>query len=265
MKIIKLILLSTSMLLLVCSCGPSQREKAVEKINEAKTQIAKGDTLSAIGILETIESQFHKAKVQIGVSKNISDDLFRQLIDSRMAQMVLLDHKIAALEKNFSKEKTEFDSFIQYVPLKLSFNRSWNKSFLQVNLDERGEIFLTSHYMGKEWLKHTAIRVYDEGIQVKTPEIPLEDPNNRKSDFLEYKWEKVSYTEGRSDSTVRFIAENSTRKLKCVYLGANYYYILLEDFNISAIKDAWELSQAIKGKKALKMEIADLEKKRSLI
>jgi hypothetical protein len=45
---------------------------------------------------------------------------------------------------------------------------------------------------GKDWLNHTSIRVYDQGLQVRSGVVPLDDPNNRQSDFLDYKWEKVS-------------------------------------------------------------------------
>jgi hypothetical protein len=265
MKIRKRLFWAISILFLIGSCGPSQREKAVEKTNEAKAFITNGDTLQAIEILVSIPRQFPKAKVQIGVSKNLADELYRQLIDNRMAQISSIENTISTLEKNFTKEKTEFDTYVQYIPVNQYFKRSWNKSFLQVNLDERGEIFLTSHYMGKEWLRHTAIRVYDEDIQVKTPEVALDDPNNRKSDFLEYKWEKVSFTEGKSDSIIRFITKNYHRKLKCVYLGSSHYYIILEDYNISAIKEGWELSEAIKRKKQLNSEISELTKKRDAI
>ena len=255
-----------AVLLLLCSpfysCGPSQREKAVGKINEAKAQIISGDTLKAIETLGTVHTMFPKAKVQIEVSANMVDDLYRQMIDNRKEKLKTVDTQIDSLSAFFTKEKTEFDRYVQYIPKRLSFNHSWNKSFLQVNLDERGEIYLTSHYMGKDWLRHTAIRIYDGDLQVKTPTVPLDDPNNRESDFLDYKWEKVSYTDGKSDSTIRFIAENSDRKLKCVFLGKRYYYILLEYYNSKAIKDAYYLSRAIKSKSKLETEIKEFEARR---
>jgi hypothetical protein len=232
------------------------------KSNEAKAIIEQGDTLKAIEMFETIPSKFPKAKVQVGVSEKIVDDLYRQLIDNRKAQLAATERQIVKMEKNFVKEKTEFDLYVQYVPKQLSVNKSWNRSFIQVNLDERGEIFLTSHYMGKDWLRHTAIRVYDEEIEAKTPDVPLSDPNNRESDFLEYKWEKVAYIDGKSDEVIKFIVDNKNRDLKCVYIGSNYYYIILEDFNKEAICNAYLLSQAIKRRAEINKQIKELEAKR---
>jgi len=251
------------LLFVVYSCGSSQRDKALTKSNEAKLIIEQGDTLKAIGMFEAIPSQFPKAKVQVGVSKNIVDDLYRQLIDNRKAQLAATERQIGILEKNFVKEKTEFDLYVQYVPKQLSLSKSWNRSFIQVNLDERGEIFLTSHYMGKDWLRHTAIKIYDEELQAKTPDVPMSDPNNRESDFLEYKWEKVAYMNGKSDEVIKFIVDNKERDLKCVYIGSNYYYIILEDFNKEAICNAYLLSLAIKRKADLINQIKELEKRRN--
>jgi hypothetical protein len=245
------------------SCGPSREEKAIAKMNEAKKIFTKGDTIYAIDVLKSIPSIFPKAYIQIADSKKMKDEFFSLMIDSRKAKLSVTEVQISKIEKNFTKEKTDFDVYTQYIPKTLSLNHSWNKSFLQVNLNELGEIFLTSNYMGKEWLNHKAIKVYDGGLQVKTPEIPSNDPNNRKCDFLDYKWEKVSYTDGKSDSTIRFIVKNIDRQLKCAFIGANYYYIILEDFNKEAIRDAYNLSVAIKNKNEIIRQIKELESKRN--
>jgi hypothetical protein len=263
MKNLKLISVVISISLIVFACGLSQRDNAAGKLNEAKALIAEGDTLKAIEILKSIPVQLPKAKIQVGVSKNMTDDLYRQMIDNRKAQVASTEKLITALELNFSKEKTQYDMFVQYTPLYLSKSKSWNRSFLQVNLDERGELFLTSNYMGKDWLRHTSIKIYDEELQSKSPEVPLNDPNNRESDFLDYKWEKVSYTNGKSDSVIKFIVDNINRDLKCVYIGENYYYIILEEINKEAIKDAYNLSNAIRRRNDLKNKIKELETKRN--
>jgi len=256
------LLLTILIILTVTSCGPSQEEKADGKINEAKKIVASGDTLQAIDVLKSIPVLYPKAIFQVDASKKMVSKLYLQMIDSKNEQLLATEATITELEKNFTKEKTEFDRYVQYIPNKLSFARSWNKSFLQVNLDERGEIYLTSNYMGKDWLKHTAIKVYDDGFQIKTPTVPLTDPNNRESDFLEYKWEKVSYMGEKSDSTIQFIVKHNNRQLKCVFIGKNYYYIILEDFNKEAIRDAYNLSVAIKNRNELIRQIKELEAKR---
>ncbi|HNW51435.1 MAG TPA: hypothetical protein PKH79_10150 [Prolixibacteraceae bacterium] len=254
----RLIVLSI-LVLAILSCGPSQQEKAAATMDEAQQFISNGDTLKAIETLRKVHTLYPKASEQISASEKRIDELFGQLTDSRKEQINSCNKKIAELEKNFKKEKTEFDLYKQYIPNELSFNRSWNKSFLQVNLDERGEISLTSHYMGKDWIKHTSIKIYDDGLEFKAPEVPLDSPNNRESDFLDYKWEKVTYTGSIADSTIRFIAQHSNRQLKCVFIGKSHYYIILEDFNKEAIKNGYNLSVALKDKAQTEKQLKELE------
>ena len=243
------------------SCGPSQRELAVKQINEARQLALDGDTLKSFALLDSVRMKFPKAEVQIGVAANIKNGLCQQLIDNRQFQLIHNDSVVANLETKFTKEKTEFDTYVQYIHKRQSFNRSWDRSFLMVHLDERGELYLASNYMGKEWLYHTGIRVYDGQLQAKSGKVPLDDPMNHRSDFLDYKWEKVSYMNGKSDSVIQFIAEHPKLNLKCVFLGKRYYYILLEDYDVEAVVDALALSKAIKLKAKLEDEIAAFKKR----
>lgn len=239
------------LLMIAFGCGPSQRELAVQQINLAKQSLLQQDTMLAISQLDSVKLKYPKADVQKVVAQNMLAGLYRELVDGLMLQQSETDSIIIELEKKFVKQKTEFDQYIQYIPKRQSFDRTWDRSFIQVNLDERGELYLTSNYMGENWLEHTGIRVYDGNLQAKTEKVPLDDPFNHRSDFLDYKWEKVSYLNGKSDSIIQFIAENPKLDLKCVFLGKRYYYILLEDYDIQAIVDALSLSQAIKKKKSL--------------
>ena len=246
------------------ACGPQPRELAVKKINEGKNVLAGGDTIRAIEIFDSVKVLYPEATVQVEVVNKIVSELYRQMIDRCMLEIDQADSIISVYEKNFKKEKTEYDKYVQYIPKRQTFNRSWDRSFLQVHLDERGEFYLISNYMGKDWMKHTGIRVYDKKLQAKSEKVPLDDPNNHQSDFLDYKWEKVSYTEGRSDSVINFIVEHPDLKIKCVFMGKQYYYILLESYDVEAVVDAYHLSKAIKRKKALEEELKRLKFKQSL-
>ncbi len=250
---------------LFAACGPSPRERAIGIIHRAGEAAAEGDTVSALQRLDSVILFFPKATLQAGIARNMREELYRQIIERKKEQLDSTAGIIQSLEENFRKEKTEFDTYVQYIHKRQTFNRSWDRSFLQVNLDERGELNLTSHYMGKEWMYHTAIRVYDDTLQQKSGSVPLDDPDNRRSDFLDYKWEKVTYRNGKSDSVIQFISDHAERKLKCVFQGKQYYYILLEDYDIEAVKDALALSLAIRQKKNLNTEIARLESDRRKI
>ncbi len=254
-------ILTIILLAFFISCGPSQREKADTSIKSARQLIVSGDTLQAIALLDSVSILYPKAESQIAVSKNIKSDLYRQMADNRKLKLIRNDSIIEALENRFNIEKTRFDMYTQYHHKRQTLARSWDRSFLQVHLDERGEFHLSSNYVGKEWLEHTGIRVYDGELQEISGRIPLENPLNHRSDFLDYKWEKISYMNGEADSVMYFIAENRHLNLKCVFLGKQYHWILLEDYDIQAVVDALDLSEAIKMKARIEEEIAFFEAK----
>ncbi len=246
--------------LFLFSCGPSDEEKARTKLSHAQLLLEKNDTAAALLHLDSIPRLFPKAVYSLNAAKNLLSEVKFDLLHRREAQLDSLKVKIIALEKPFSKEKTEFDRYTQYVHNRQTFQRAWDRSYIQVHLDERGEIYLSSNYHGEKWLDHTALRVYDQGDDAKTEEIPIGDPNNHRSDFMEAKWEKVSYREGKDNGVMEFIAEHSGRNLKAVFLGKEYYYIILESYDKQAVKDALALSGALKQKSALEKEISSLRK-----
>jgi hypothetical protein len=130
-----------------------------------------------------------------------------------------------------------------------------------LHLDERGELYISSNYYGNQWLNHIGMRVYDGVFQAKTDSVPLDDPNNHHSDFMDLRWEKVSYTKGRDNGVIQFIADNADRNLKAVFLGQRMYFIVLEQFDKQAVKDALALSNALKLRIQLQMEIKKLQSK----
>ncbi len=248
-----------SITLIVVSCKPSQRELAVIKTNEAQKYLDSGDTLKALSILDSLPVLYPKAKFQIDVSKNIKDEIYRQLIDKKKEQLNNINNSITELEPKFLKEKTEFDLYTQYIPLEQVKIRSRNATYLQVNLDERGELFLSSNYYGKAWANHYSVKVYDGSISAETPKVSSDSHLRTTNSFLDYKWEKVSYTEGSSNDVIKFIIENKDKQLKCAF---NSYIIFLDKSNIEAIINSYNLSLAIKKVSSLKEEIKLLEKKR---
>jgi hypothetical protein len=243
------------------SCGPSEEDKARAKLNLAKTLLSKQDTSNALLQLDSIPSLFPGAVYSVNAAKNLGSEIRFELLQQKEAELDSLNIKITALEKSFVKEKTQFDRYTQYIHKRQTFKRAWDRSYIQVHLDERGELFLSSNYHGEQWLNHTGLRVYDQGEDAKTEKVPLDDVNNHHSDFMEAKWEKVSYRNGKSDAVIEFIANNVDRRLKAVFLGDRHYYIILETYDKEAVRDALALSKAIKAKTQLEAEVLDLQNK----
>lgn len=249
------------LVLVFSACGPSDEDKARTKLNEAKTLLAKNDTATAIRKLDSIQKLYPEAVYSANAAKNLVQEVNFDLLHRKEAALDSLKVKIEELEKPFKKEKTEFDRYTKYIHKRQTFERAWDRSYIQVHLDERGDIYLSSNYHGDKWLNHIALRVYDQGDDAKTEEIPVGDINNHHSDFVDSKWEKVTYRNGKDNGVMEFIAKNADRRLKAVFLGDEYYYIILETYDKQAVKDALALSKALKQKNKTENQVKSLQSK----
>jgi hypothetical protein len=243
------------------ACGPSDEEKARVKLNQAKVLLAKQDTTAALRKLDSIPKLFPEAIYTSNAAKNLITEVCFAELQIKEALLDSVRVQIKELEKSFIKEKTEFDRYTRYIHKRQAFKRAWDRSYIQVHLNERGDLYLSSNYHGKNWLNHYGLRVYDSGDAAKTDSIPLNTVDNHHSDFMEVKWEKVTYRNGKDNGVIEFIANNVDRRLKAVFLGRKYYYIILETYDKKAVRDALALSKEIKRTKKLETEVKALQTK----
>lgn len=260
MKYSVIILFFVSVFLL-SACSSSDEEKARAKLNYAQALLERHDTLNALLQLDSISGLFPKAVYSANAAKNLSKQINFEILQSKERELDSLIVQIEELGKSFNTEKTQYDRYTQYIHKRQSFERAWDRSYIQVHLDERGELYLSSNYHGKNSLNHYGLRVYDGNDAARTDSIPVGDVDNHQSDFMEAKWEKVSYRNGRDNGVIEFIAQNTNRNLKAVFLGKEYYYIILESYDKLAVKDALELSKAMKRKTQLTAEIKSIQNK----
>ncbi len=260
MKFSTVIIVILASLYLV-SCGPSDEDKARVKLNYAKSLVENHDTTEALLQLDSISILYPKAAYAANAAKNMINEINIDLLQNYGTELDTLENHISGMEKSFVPEKTDIDRYTRFIHKRQTFDRGWDRSYIQVHLDETGELYISSNYYGKNWLNHVAIRVYDGKDDAKTDTIPLGSVYNHHSDFMDLKWEKVTYRDGKDNGVIDFIARNANRRLKAVFLGKEYYYIILEDYDKIAIRDALALSHAFKKRIQLKNKIASVQKK----
>ena len=258
------IFLTLFVIRLLCSCGPTDEDRARVRMNFVQQLLQQHDTLNALAHLDSIPRLYPKAVYSANAAQNLRNEIVYQLLKQKISALEVTEKSIPQLSSVFEAEKTEFDRYSQYTHKRQRTDNSWDRSFLRVNLDERGEISLTSYYFGNQWLDHTAIRVYDQGDAAKTTEVALGSVDNHHSGFMETKLEKVTYRGEKNLEVIQFIASNTGRRLKAAFIGKRNYYIVLEEFDKSAFRDAILLSEALKKKTTLEKEIKALQKSLNL-
>jgi len=115
---------------------------------------------------------------------------------------------IDSLIKEFNPEKGEFDKFTNYIHNRQGTDKTWSRSFIQVYLNEKRDLFLTSNYYRGQWLNHNALSIEGEGLSAKTDSVPIDNVNNHHSEFSGSKWEKVTYHGELTDKVIALIAVN---------------------------------------------------------
>jgi hypothetical protein len=241
------------------SCGKSDKKVASERFATAGVLLQKGDTTSALRELDSVQALFPKIFEISEKARNLGNKVNSELLYRKQQQLKIANEHVADLEALFNKEKTEFDYFARYVYKDQKSKQRLNHSYIEIHLNERGDLYISSNYFGNEWLEHTAIRVYDNIFQAKTDTVSLNDPNNHRSDFMNMHWEKVSYKNGKDNGVIQFIADNSDRNLKAAFLGKRMYFIVLETLDKQAVKSALQLSNAIKKRTQVQNEIKELK------
>jgi len=242
------------------ACKPTDEQKARIRISNAKLLLEKGDTLNALLQLDSV-SLYPEAIYSANAAKNMVTEINFSLLKNLSLELDSVVAKIARLEIFFDKEKTEFDRYVQYIHKKQNQQNAVGRSFIKVYLDEIGTLYLGSNYFGKSLLNHYALRVYDGDISAKTDSVPIGSQENHQSDFLDYKWEKVLYLNGRDKGVIEFIANNAERELKAEFIGRQRQYFVLSAWDKQAVREALALSNVLKQRTQLQKLIQRLQKK----
>ena len=243
------------------ACGPSQSELASKKIRISESLLAKGDTVNCLLHLDSVPKLYPEAGSELNKAIRITNRIYTFQLSYQREKLTSAKTAILTLIRDFKPEKGEFEKYTVYIPNRQVFDKSWSRSFVQVYLNEKGDLTLASNYYGEQWLNHTSLRIEKEGLTVKTDSVPLDNINNHHNDFGGTNWEKVTYKGTQADLVIAMIAANWDKKLKAVFKGKSSYIMWLEDYDKKAIKNSYELSKAFKIKSEAEKLIPVLEKK----
>lgn len=250
-----LILLWIFMLL---GCGPSREQQASERLQEAIALRDSGQFNLAKLKLDTLIENFSdlpEQSVRAGeVLRNIQIMEQERNLTYLDSMLALKREELTPLMKNFIKSE-EYGPQTVLIHKRQKPENSYNRTFLRAHLNEEGEFYISSRYYGTHWIYHNQIKVYNQGESVLSEEVPEDGFNNRRFEDDDSKWEIVNYKEGKDNGIVDFIATNWNKSLKVQFIGKKYHYIVMEQFDKAAIRDAYEISFVLK-------EIDGLEKEK---
>lgn len=258
MKFFHLSLLS--IVLLFSSCGPSSEEKAQELLKSAQTAIQGQDYNMAKLKIDSIDLLYPNEIETIAQGKHLLLNI--TLIEQKQSLayydtlIVKREKNFEALKKSFVYEAGKFEGYAgTYIHKRQQVKNSHDRTYIRAYLDEKGDFYISSRYHGKGHIHHNRIKVYNDGLFAETKAIEENSFDNRSFDDGEDYWETVNYRNGNDNGVVSFIVNNYDQRLKVEFKGKKHHYIVMEQFDKEAIRDAYNLSLII-------TELTELKKDR---
>lgn len=242
---------------LVTACGDNGETEARQHLQKAELALKAGKFNEAKLQIDSIRTQYPKAfdvrKEGIGLMQQI--DLLEQqrslaFLDSTLAvqqQLVAEAKEGLVLEKD-----TAYQEIGNYFDPKQTVERTLYRSFLRGQVDEKGNMTLTSIYWGGRNAHHHAVKVVaKDGTFAETP---ASDDVYKTSD-LGYQVEKADYPLGKDGGVIAFIAMNhGVQTMKAHYIGERSYVINVRPEDSEAMVKLYKLSQVLTALEQTKKE-----------
>jgi len=238
-------------LLLMVACGPSKQELAQALLEDAQMAIDSSDYYLARLKVDSINLLYPNQIEEVAAGKKM---MWRIELTEQKQSLAYYDTLLVQrqkdferLKKNFVYQAGKFEGYEgTYIHKRQRIANSHDRTYLRAYLNEKGEFYISSRYHGKSHIYHNSIKVYDAGLFAESEEIPESSFDNRRFDDGEDYWETVNYRNGSDNGVVSFIVNNYDKRLKVEFKGKKHYYIVMEQFDKEAIRDAYNLSLIIK-------------------
>ncbi len=256
----KKIIFGAAVLAMMTAACSADKKNAGELFQRAEVSFAKGDYSLAKLQIDSIRTLYPKAidvrKAAIGLMQQI--DLHEQqktvaYLDSMMQiKQAVLD----AIKEKFVFEKdTAYQEVGNYFYPTQVVEKNVGRSFLRAQVNERGEMLLTSIYCGAGNIHHTAVKVSNGGDTFA--QTPVSSDGYETTD-LGRVIEKADYRLPNDGGVTAFVESNSEKKsLKLEFLGDRNYKTQMPASDIKAITEVADLARVLAGMEEIRKELQE--------
>lgn len=215
----------------VCAAGMLLACNGVEKQAEGKLEAARkayeqGDYASAKLLIDSIKILYPKAFDARRAGNNLLMEVELKVQERNIAYIdSVLTVEQARLDSILPGYVLEKDTAYQQVGHYLSplqvIEQNLHRSYLRFQVDERGELSMTSVYCGSTPIHHIAVRVTaPDGSYAETPS----SKDSYETTVLGECIEKADYAQGSDGDVIKFICLNSDKNLRVTYHGDRTYH-----------------------------------------
>lgn len=253
MKPNKLIALPLFMALFSCN---SDEKKAEELFQRAESSFATGDYSLAKLQIDSIRTLYPKAfevrKAGIKLMQQVDLQEQQKTLVYLDSVMAVKQASLDSIKGNFVLEKdTAYQEVGNYFYPTQTVEKNIGRSFLRGQVNERGEMSITSIYCAGGKLHHRAVKVSVDDLFAETPI----SPDCYESTDLGKAIEKADYKLGADGGVIAFIKANQDKKrIRLEFIGDRNYKTTMQPNDIKAIAELSRLAQVLSSIEAIKKE-----------
>lgn len=253
MKLNKLIALPLFMALFSCN---SDEKKAEELFQRAESSFATGDYSLTKLQIDSIRTLYPKAfevrKAGIKLMQQVDLQEQQKTLVYLDSVMAVKQASLDSIKGNFVLEKdTAYQEVGNYFYPTQTVEKSIGRSFLRGQVNERGEMSITSIYCAGGKLHHRAVKVSVDDLFAETPI----SPDCYETTDLGKAIEKADYKLGSDGGVITFITANQDKKrIRLEFIGDRNYKTTMQPNDIKAIAELSRLAQILSSIEAIKKE-----------
>lgn len=253
MKLNKLIALPLFMTLFSCN---SDEKKAEELFQRAESSFATGDYSLTKLQIDSIRTLYPKAfevrKAGIKLMQQVDLQEQQKTLVYLDSVMAVKQASLDSIKGNFVLEKdTAYQEVGNYFYPTQTVEKNIGRSFLRGQVNERGEMSITSIYCAGGKLHHRAVKVSVNDLFAETPI----SPDCYETTDLGKAIEKADYKLGSDGGVIAFITANQDKKrIRLEFIGDRNYKTTMQPNDIKAIAELSRLAQILSSIEAIKKE-----------
>lgn len=261
-------------ILFICLCviisACTDVEKlANERLENARIAFEQGDYNGAKLQIDSIKILYPKAfnarKAGIGLMQEVEMKEQEKTLAYLDSVLSIKQTEFESIKKKYLFEKDEeYETIGRYLHPSQVIEKNLNRSFLRFQVDERGNMSMTSIYCGARNIHHTAVKVSTNDSFAQTPT----SPDSYETSNLGIKIEKADYKLGEDGDVIGFICLNKEKSIKVEFIGERNYAIQMNKADKESAYMTYELAKLLSTitqlnseREECKRKIAFIEKK----
>jgi len=212
-------------LLFTIACN-SNKKQATAYFNNAQKLYEQGEYASAKNNLDSIKKLFPKEfeiqKQSLQLRRQVELKEQERNLSFCDSMLNVLLPKAESMKSGFLFEKDSvYDDTGKYIEKSQRLEAKFQSSYIRTNVNELGEIALSSVYYGNRPIHHSHLKVSkSNGEYAETQAVPNDGGLNYSFVDDGMTTEIVTYLQGKDNGVIHFIYDNKESALKAEYLGA---------------------------------------------